>query len=423
MKHSKNKILYYILIFISFSFQNNNNDYELRIEWAKNNSLIISDKMQMNYISENNKTFYSKEKILKDEILFKIPHSIVLNIENALKLYGHKAKKLYDEFEPIFKEYKNNNFLCEQTFLSYMMYRVNKNNKTRNNNFYKYYKYLFNTFESNLDSFPLFYNKEQLYLIQFTSLAYSIDYIKKMYQGEIEILENDLKLKKINKDDYYVFRTYASSKSYNISGHSFIIPFVDMFNKHPTKFNIKVEAFQNETNVIATKDIYPLETLYIKYDTLTNQNALTLFGITFDELIDKISSFHVPILNPFLLKNRNIELKDSIYNQYFYQYMDIAEKEFYIKNIETYKNISFDLNKDKEELSALKLILENLESLQELKSLVTSSHIYNSFYQQKDIDNILRIYKGENKYMQEKINTMKEIINNKIEENKINKDL
>ena len=410
MNHSKNKILCYILILISFSIQNDNNDYELLLEWAKNNSLIISDKIKMNYISENNKTFYPKEKILKNEILLKIPHSIILNIENALSLYGHKAKKLYDEFGPICKEYKND-FMCEQIFLSYMMYRVNKNNKTRSNNFYKYYKYLFNTYESNLDSFPLFYNNEQLYLIQFTSLAYSIDYIKKMYQGEIELLENDLKLKKINRDDYYVFRTYTSSKSYNVSGHSFIIPFVDMFNKHPTKYNIKVEADQNETNVIAIKDITPSETLYIKYDTLTNQNALTLFGITFDELINKISSFHIPILNPFLLKKRNIELKDSDFNKYFSQYMDIAKNDFYITNIETYKEISFELNKDKAELSSLKLILENLESLQELKNLITSSHIYNSFYQQKDIDNIIRIYKGENKYMEKKINIMKEKIN------------
>ena len=421
MNHSKNKILYYFFILTSFSIQIKN-DYELLLEWGKNNSLIITDKLQMNYKSENNKTFYAKEKIPKNEILLKIPNSIMLNIENALKLYGHKAKKLYNEFKIICKEYKND-FMCEQTFLSYMMYRVNKNNKTKNNNFYKYYKFLFNTYESNLDSFPLFYNKEQLYLIKFTSLAYSIDYIKKIYQGEIQLFEDDLKLKKINKDEYYVFRTYTSSKSYNISGHSFIIPFVDMFNKHPTKYNIKVEANEKETNVIATKDISSSENLYIKYDTLTNQNALTLFGITFDELIDKINSFHIPILNPFLLKNRNIELKDSIFNKYFYQYIDIGKNDFYIKNIEIYKKISLDLGDDKTKLSALKLILENLESLQDLKNLITSSDIYNSFYQQKDIDNIIRIYKGENKYMKKIIDKMKRIINKEIKKNKINKDL
>ena len=162
-----------------------------------------------------------------------------------------------------------------------MMYRVNKNNKTRNNDFYKYYQYLFNTFESNLDSFPLFYNREQLYLIQFTSFSYSIEYIKKIYAREIDIFENDLNLKKIRKEDYYVFRTYASSKSFNISGHSVIVPFIDMFDKHPIKYNLRIEATDSVTKVIATKDILPLETLYIKFDTLTNQNALAYFKLFF----------------------------------------------------------------------------------------------------------------------------------------------
>ena len=76
MNHSKNKILYYFFILTSFSIQIKN-DYELLLEWGKNNSLIITDKLQMNYKSENNKTFYAKEKIPKNEILLKIPNSIM----------------------------------------------------------------------------------------------------------------------------------------------------------------------------------------------------------------------------------------------------------------------------------------------------------------------------------------------------------
>ena len=208
-------IAFVLVIIISDILTQKKNDYDLLLEWGKNHSLEISNKIEMNYISENNKTFLVKNKILKNEIILSIPNIISLNIENMLKLYGKKAQKLYKEFEAKCKNYKYN-FMCEQSFLSYMMYRVNKNNKTRNNDFYKYYQYLFNTFESNLDSFPLFYNREQLYLIQFTSFSYSIEYIKKIYAGEIDIFENDLNLKKIRKEDYYVFRTYASSKSFNI---------------------------------------------------------------------------------------------------------------------------------------------------------------------------------------------------------------
>ena len=414
--------MFILFILISLTFQKN--DYELLLEWGKNNSLEISGKLQMNYINENNKTFYTKEKILKNEILLKIPKSITLNIENALNLYGKKFKKLYEEFLPKCKEYKIN-FMCEQTFLSYMMYKVNKSNKTKNNNFYKYYQYLFNTYESNLDSYPIFYSFEQLYLIQFTSLAYSIDYIKKVYAGEMEIFENDLKLKKIEKDDYYVFRTFVSSKSYNNSGHAYVVPFIDMFNKHPTKYNLKIEADEEIISVIATRDISPSEPLLINCDYLANQNALTLFGITFDEIIDKINTFHIPILNPLILKNHNYENKETNLKLFFNQYIDIQKDKFYEYYIDIYKQISFDLDEDKSELSALKLILENLETLEELNSQINASHIYKYFYQQKDIDNILRLFKADNKIIKEKIELMKKVINNyeKKENKKINKDL
>ena len=195
------------LLFISRTAQKN--DYDVLLEWGKNNSLVISDKIKMKYINENSKTYYAKEKIFKNEVILIIPDAITLNIKNALRLYGKKGQKLYKEFKSYFNESKND-FMNDQVFLAYLMYRVNKNDKLKSNNFYKYYQYLFKTFESNLDSFPIFYTMEQLFLIQFTSLIHTIDYIKDIYGAEIDIFQNKLK-KEIIKDDYYVFRTYSSS--------------------------------------------------------------------------------------------------------------------------------------------------------------------------------------------------------------------
>ena len=139
-----------------------------------------------------------------------------------------------------------------------------------------------------------------------------------------------------------------------------------MFNKHPTKYNLKIEADDEIISVIATRDISPSEPLLINCDYLTNQNALTLFGITFDEIIDKINTFHIPILNPLILKNHNYENKETNLKLFFNQYIDIQKDKFYEYYIDIYKQISFDLDEDKSELSALKLILENLETLEEL---------------------------------------------------------
>ena len=408
-------ILLLISIFLSISRTLQKNDYDVLLEWGKNNSLVISDKIEMKYLSENNKTYYAKEKIMKNEVILIIPDAITLNIKNALRLYGKKGKKLYKEFKSYFDKSKND-FMSDQVFLAYLMYKVNKNDKLKSNNFNKYYQYLFKTFESNLDSFPIFYTREQLYFIQFTSLMHSIDFIKDIYKVEIDIFESKLK-KEIIKDDYYVFRTYSSSKSFNISGHSVIVPFVDMFSKHPTKYNLKVESTENITRVIATKDILPLEKLYIKYDYLTNHNALTLFGITFEEIIDKVNSLNVPILNPLLLEKNKVDKKDKSYNKYFSKYMDVQKDKFYEKFKEEYQEIAKNLKNDDSKLAGYKLILENLETLKEINSKINPSHIYKIFFQQKDIDNILRIFKSEINVLDKKINLMKKVINS-FEQNK-----
>ena len=97
--------------------------------------------------------------------------------------------------------------------------------------------------------------------------------------------------------------------------------------------------------------------------------------------------------------------------------MDIKKDKFYNEFLETYKQISIDLNKDKTEISALKIKL--------LNDAINSSHIYKAFYQQKDIDNILRIFKSEKKFLNDKINLMKNVINEyeKESKNKMNNDL
>ena len=407
----------FMIICIPITIQKN--DYDLLLEWGLNNSLEISDKIKMIYINENNKTYYCKEKIFENETILDIPNSILLNVENVIKLYGKKAKKLYKKFNSYFNA-TSNHFIIDQQFLAYIMYNINKKKKKKNNNFYQHYKYLFNTFESNLDSFPIFYNLEQLYLIQYTSLHFLIDYLKLIYKAEIDILEKNLKLKKINKDDYYVFRTYCSSKAVNISGHSVIAPFLDMFNKHPTKYNLKVHANDNSTKVVATRDILPSEILKIKNDKLTNRNSLILFGITFDENDDKLSSYRVPILNPALLYNYN-KSKDNL-NQNYNDYMDIAKDNFYNKYIEAYKNLSLDLGGDGSQLSAYKLILENLETLKVLNTEINISSIYKVFYQQKDIESILRIIRSDHKYLTERIAFMKKVVDD-YEKNNNNKNL
>ena len=61
-------ICFYILISKSYSSQKS--DYDLLLEWGKNNSLRISDKIKIEYINENNKTYYAVQNILQGEEIF-----------------------------------------------------------------------------------------------------------------------------------------------------------------------------------------------------------------------------------------------------------------------------------------------------------------------------------------------------------------
>ena len=415
-------IIYFYLSIIIIPISSEKADYDLLLEWGKNNSVEISNKIYMEYKNENNKTYFTKDKIFKDDEILSIPNSILLNIENALELYGKKAENLYNVFVSELKEKAN--FYIEQAFLAFIMYKINIKEKSKKK-FYKFFQYFFNTFETNFDSFPIFYNLEQLNLIRHTTLGFLIDNMKGIYNEEITILEKKCKQKKIHKEDYYIFRTYSSSKAFNISGHSVIIPFVDMFERHPTKYNVKVVATDYDIKIVATKDVYPKEKLYIQSDTLTNHNSLIYFGIAFDEITDRIENYYVPILNPLLIKNHKINLnEDSSLVKYLTEFIEIKKRKnvIYIKYLDTYKKLlnNFYSKIDNEEFSAYNLILENLLTLKEMNENI-NSYIYKIFYTQKDINNIQIIIKTENLILDEKIDLMRFIINtmnNKIQNQK-----
>jgi hypothetical protein len=248
--------------------------------------------------------------------------------------------------------------------------------------------------------------------------------MKNAYDEEIKLYEKLFKQKKINNEDYYVFRTYSSSKSFNISGHASIIPFLDMIEKHPTNYNLEVIASDFDIRVIATKDIYPSEKLFIKSDTLTNHNALIYFGVCFEEIIERIEKYYIPILNPLLIQNYKIDLKeDSSLADYFTNYIDIkkGKNEFYIKYLDVYKKLTKKFGLDDTELSAYKLILDNLLTLKEINEGI-KDYVYKIFYTQKDINNILIIVKTENIILEDKIDLMRYLIDN-IEKNKKEDDI
>ena len=89
----KNIFLLLILLTAYNLSHSKKTDYDYLIEWGKNNSVFISDKIKINYTNENTKNFYVKETIEPNEIIISIPENLLLNINSALKLSSNKFQK------------------------------------------------------------------------------------------------------------------------------------------------------------------------------------------------------------------------------------------------------------------------------------------------------------------------------------------
>ena len=377
------------------------NDYERLLEWGKNHSVYISDKLAMNYTSENVKNFYLKEEVAKNETLMIIPKELLLNVDSALKLFGTKTNKLYEKYKKEKFEFVNDflNYRIDQSFLAYLMYSANKH-KSEKNKLYQFFKHFFNTFETNLDSFPLFYNNEQFSLLTSSLVGNEIFQRHTLLDEEYSILDKKVLPKGLDYDEYLRYRTYTLDKGNNITGACSLIPFVDMFDIHPTKFNLKLIFRMDEygVKVVARKKIKPNRRLLLKVEKMQNSNMLVFHGETFKELENTVNSFLVPYVSSLYLTERNLDQNLAKNDK-----IDLAREKFYEEAMPTYMEFSKKIKEDGSPLSALYIFKGNLKALRKKYDEVTTSQIHKTFFTLKDIENIKRVLSTEMRFYDEKM--------------------
>jgi len=416
-----NRILFLIICILN-SF-NSKNNYDYLLEWGKNNSLFISDILSMKYISENNKSYYAKEDIPENTLIMNIPFKIMLNLKSALDLLNSKKfNKLYTEYKK--DEFKISidflPFSLDQSFLSYLIYFVNYHQKHyKKNKFYKYFHYFFDTFESNIDSFPVSYNKYQLRLIQGSVALRESTLMKDLFKEEVDKLEHKHNQNSIDFDEYLRYRSLTIAKSLNISNSSCIIPFIDMFIGDPIDFNVdyKLNETNNNLYLYTTKKVRKGDILYIKSRYISNIKRFILYGETFEKMKDYIESFQIPLISP--MTHHSISGRDKGY--YLDDIIELVDNKFYENALETYKKISKLKKKDGSDLSAYKLFLKNLELVRGTYDHITNKYIEDQFINTKDIDNVKRVLYLEKKFLDEKIRFLRNFTD-KFEQ-KINGDL
>ena len=393
------------------------NDYDLLLEWGTNNSIYISDKIAMNYTNENNKNYYVKKKINKDEIIISIPKKLLLNIESVLNLLGPKTKKQYENYK---KEHFNNNsnnkkdpndilsYRIDQSFLAYLMTIANKN-KSNKNKFYQFYKYFFNTFETDLERFPVLYNTEQIRLLIFSLFGNELVQTKEMYDEEFEILQTKIYKKPLDQDEYYKYRIFTFNKLVNISGVSSIIPFVDMLETNPINFNLQINyTYENDSiSVMAVKNIKKDDKLKLAVVQMTNSGSLITYGKVYEENKNYIENFRIPKISVNFLKIKNLDPLMAANGDI----VDISLQNYYEEIIPIYMDLSKLLKEDGSKVSALRLFQENLLSIRDQYDKVTVSELFKYFYTPKYVNNIRSVLSTEKLYLNKKIREMKQIIN------------
>ena len=387
-----------IVLFISNINSKSTKEYDLLLEWGKNHSVFISDKIGINYTSENLKNFYVKEEINKNETIMIIPTELILNLESGLNLYGPKTTKLYEKYKKEKFEYVND-FLAyrkQQSFLAYLMLQGNKHN----NKFHKYFQYFMNTFETNLDGFPIFYNNEQFSLLTMSQFGNEIYQTKTLFEEEYSILDQKVLSKGLDYD-------YTLSKGRNITGLCSLIPFVDILDIHPTKSNLKLEFNLSDygVKVISTKKIKMKRRLRLKVDSMQNSNSLIFYGKTFKELEKTVNSFAVPYISSQYLTEKNMD--QSLVNN---EKIELTHEKFYEEAMKTYMEFSKKINEDGSPLSALNIFKDNLNAMRKKYDDVTTSQIHKTFFTQKDIDNVKRILNTEKYIYDERLKVLDVLI-------------
>ena len=162
----------------------------------------------------------------------------------------------------------------------------------------------------------------------------------------------------MNYDEYMKYRTYTFSKGINNTGIGTLVPFLDMFDINPEKFNLNYTFEDNGVKVYAIKKINKKDKLLVRGLNISNAMSLVFYGKTFDELNSIVDNFNVPYISSVFLEERGLDQKYANNER-----LNLANQKFYEEAMPTYMKFSKDIKEDGSPLSALRLFKGNLVSL------------------------------------------------------------
>lgn len=387
------------------------------VKWGINNSLNLSNDLTF---SKKNK-FIAKKFITIDDIIMDIPPNLMLNVEKALNLLN--SPKLKKEYQTYLKEDKISQEKKEaiedvahidQSFLSYILYLIQHKKKYQKTEFYNFFKHISYMFEDNLDNHPFSYSSEQMRLFANTTFGTVFESLNRYINDEAAIFEKKIYQKPIIFEDYLRYRIISVKKYYNVSGVVNLVPFIDLIKQSHEEPNCIFYEENGHIKLRAILNAFPGEELILKPPNISNQHRLIFYGETFEEILDVFPSYSVPVVARNFLLEEKIELDNDLKNKLKkFDMLDLCVNEFYKYVIDIYSDISVKINKKhKGEIYALKLLIKYLKKLRSNLDYIDDSRIREAFYSRKDMENAMRIFKGERMFLDKKIAEVVEYMNN-----------
>ena len=299
----------------------------------------------------------------------------------------------------------------EHSYLAFLMTIVNKN-KSNKNKFYNFFKYFFNTFESNLNIFPIFYTHEQIKIILFSLLGKGIMHTKLMVEEEYDILRKLYK-KEFDLDEYMKYRMFTFSKLVEINDINYITPFIDILERNPINYNLNYSLTNENLDIVATNDINFGEELVVRMAQIPNIKSFITLGQIFEENKDYIDLFRIPMFSSNFLIQKNLDTSMSKS-----KIIDLNENDYYKQVLPAYIKLAKSLNLEETKSSALKLFLENLQIIRNTYDKGRISILYEYFNKNSIVQKINSLLNSERNYLDKKIIKELEKLINNINDNK-----
>lgn len=391
------------------------------LQWASKHNITISSKLTPEFLSVNHKKFRANSDITINETILSIPFDSIITPSKLLSLSTKKLKEIYtnmktnNETKKIFRTASTQ----EQTFMALAHYisMTTKKSKKIKNEYGAYY----DSYQDNIDSYPITFSEEELNLLTKTNLGFMISQAKAALNSELEYIRTNFNISSFIPEEFLRYRLLTVSKSYNIKNISSIVPLADFFPLALDDSIANVKWIYNDTtnifSIFAIRPIKKEEVLKMKAVTMPNANYLLYYGVTFANN-NYIQPMRMAVIHPRWKQSDNLTMTLPAVE------FDLSDEGFIGASIESYRELGLRrYNMNNIDDTGYQLMLKNLMYYQEDYDSIKEKDFYDVVLLNENRINIRRVVDLEKLLLSNRIRLLKEIIDDREKERKKKKDL